>query len=69
MMAELDVIEMQMIRKYQPKYNIKGTDKEKEKRVAKEIIPEDIQALLKSITVELPPSRDVPTRTYMVRRL
>lgn len=69
--SDLDRIEREMILKYQPRYNVvlKAGPKVRVVQEPKVIIPEEIQALIKALAPTLPPDRDTPTRTYMVRRL
>jgi len=63
MLGQLDIIEGYLIRKYLPKYNIKGKPAMP--------IPDDIKALLKQMVyiTDMPPQQDPVSRSYMVRRL
>ncbi len=60
MLSELDALEVEMIRKYQPRYNVKHR--------APTPIPEDIRALLATIHIEPTPGPLEP-RLYIRRRL
>ncbi len=60
MLSELDALEVEMIRKYQPRYNVKHR--------APTPIPDDIRALLATIHIEPTPGPLEP-RLYIRRRL
>jgi hypothetical protein len=70
MLGQLDALEVEMIRVYQPRHNVK--DKPKRTMGPGYEIPEDVRELLAQIAIELPPSRDTFSAQlgrYMVRRL
>src|SRR5882762_505609 len=62
MLGQLDVVELAMIRKYEPRYNIRG--------LPPRPIPEEIKALLQQMVVitSLPPQDDTFQR-FIPRRL